>query len=244
VWTKLLKTDFTQPDISDLPLEQILPLDLVKTHCKIDDLPGITNDQLSLYRQAAFEAAELYTGKKWIGKTKMVQEIKSPKFRNLAQAAIARIPVHLDYIPINGIVNIYGNGDKPLFWLDGLVLPVLNENTYHTIKLPPGSQEFQMNNNIMFFSAGIAGNCSNPDVTFEQSFATATYIAGISSPSQVPAGIKLGCLKYIAWSIENPGDQFVPMVVRQVGVTTVSNDPAYSSGAIDEWRRHRRNVAR
>lgn len=234
---------YTQPSVEPLGLEEILSLDLIKIHCKIDDLPGITNEQLELYRQSAFEAAERITGKKWSTRTREEQEIKSPKFRSIAQVAIARISVTLDYEPLRGIVNIYSRSDQPLFWLSGIQLPMQLSSGYATIKLPPHSQSFEMSNNEMFMSPGNM-DCSEREVRFEMVGSKAVYVAGPETPDAIPAGIKLGCLKYIAWSVANPGDQFVPMVVRQVGVTTVSNDPAYSSGAVDEWRRHRRTVAR
>ena len=50
-----------QPSTEQLDYEKILPMDLIKAHCKIDDLPGITDMQLELYRDASFEAAETYT---------------------------------------------------------------------------------------------------------------------------------------------------------------------------------------
>ena len=234
---------YNQPIVEDLSLEEILPLDIVKVHCKIDDLPGITNDQLELYRQAAFEAAERITGKRWSGRFRQEQAIQSPKFRSLAQIAIARLRVNLDYEPIDGIVNIYTRSNEPLFWLSGVQLPMQMSTEYRTIKLPPGEQSFEMSNNEMFMSPANM-DCSEREFGFQMAGATAIYLAGPKNAAAVPAGIKLGCLKYIAWSIANPGDQFVPMVVRQVGVTTVSNDPAFSSGAVDEWRRHRRKVAR
>lgn len=236
-----------QPTLDDEDIEALLPLSLVKTHCKIDDLPGITDEQLSLYRQAALEAAELYTGKKWIRRERIEQAIESPRFRTVAQAAIARIMVALDYLPINGVVNVYGTGNQPLYWLDGMQLPFMRQDYFTTIKLPPGVQEFEMQNDHMFYSAGVgAGFCygGEDDRSFQQQGLKCVYVAGPPSLDKIPGGLKLGALKYIAWSIENPGDQFVPMVVRQVGVTTVSNDPAFSSGAIDEWRRLRRRIAR
>lgn len=236
-----------QPTLEDEDIEAILPLDLVKVHCKIDDLPGITDDQLSLYRAAALEAAELYTGRKWIRRERVEQAIASPRFRSLAQVAIARLTVELDYLPINGVVNIYGTGTQPLYWLLGVPMPFMRNNEITTIKLPPGVQSFEMQNDLMFHSSGVSnGNCfgMEDNLNFQQQGIKAVYIAGPPSPEKIPSGLKLGCLKYIAWSIENPGDQFVPMVVRQVGVTTVSNDPAFSSGAIDEWRRLRKRIAR
>lgn len=235
---------YEQPTLEEISAEDILPMSLVRDHCRLDDLPGITVKMLELYRKSSFEAAEKYTMRKWFARERIEQAIESPKFRGLAQAAIARIDVNLDYIPIDGIVNIHGTGNQPTYWLDGMVLPFMRHQYFQTIKLQPGVSRFEMQNDIMFYSAGISPNCIENDRQFQQQGLKCVYVAGVRDINAIPAGVLLGCLKYIAWTIENPGDQFVPMVVRQVGVTTVSNDPAFSSGAIDEWRRHRRVVAR
>ena len=39
-----------------------LSLDVIRSHTKTDDIPGVTDEQLALYRAAAIEAAERYTG--------------------------------------------------------------------------------------------------------------------------------------------------------------------------------------
>lgn len=229
-----------------LQLEEILPMDLIKAHCKIDDLPGITDMQLELYREAACEAAEKYTGVRWFRKVKITQAIESPKFCGLAQAAIARIMVQLETTPLDGIVNVYGTADSPLFWFDGMQIPATRQPLYQTIMLPPGVDHFEMQNDLMFYPMSGSVNCNergNGGQIYQQG-ATCTYLAGTKSPKDIPAGVRLGCLKYIAWSVQNPGDEFIPMVVRQVGVTTVSNDPVVSSGALDEWRRHRKKIAK
>lgn len=229
-----------------LDLEKVLPLSLIKAHCKIDDLPGITDEQIELYREAACEAAEKYTAVRWFRRVKITQEVVSPKYRGLAQAAIARITVELDSTPVDGIVHVYGTADAPLFWFDGQTLPAVKQPIYQTIMLPPGATRFEMSNDLMFYSMSGSFNCNERENggQIRQQGATVTYIAGIKDAKSIPAGVKLGCLKYIAWSIQNPGDEFIPMVIRQVGVTTISNDPVVSSGALDEWRRHRRSIAK
>lgn len=225
-----------------LNIEEMLPMDLIKAHCKIDDLPGITNSQIELYRDAAMEAAEIYTRVKWFHRIKITEPIVSPRFRSIAQAAIARLTIELNYAPINGIVNIYGTGDTPLFWLNTIPIRPDRHHSHFSIVLPAGATKFELSNDLLFVS--LNGCEENRHGMVQQQGARIEYIAGIKCEKDVPAGIKLGCLKFIAWSIENPGDQFVPMVIRQVGVTTVTNNPTVSSGAIDEWRKYKKIVAR
>src|SRR5262245_49243644 len=52
-----------------------LSLDMVRQHTKTDDTPGVTDDMLSLYREAAIEAAELYTGMLLSGKKTVTEAI-------------------------------------------------------------------------------------------------------------------------------------------------------------------------
>lgn len=234
-----------QLSAAKLDVEAILPMDLIRAHCKVDDTPGILDSQLELYRDAAFEAAEMYTQVRWFSRVKITQEIVSPRFRGLAQAAIARTTVELTYRPMNGIVNVYGTGDSASFWVGGIPLIPERGMSYYSIHLPPDATSFEMSNDLMFMTTSNS-ICDGSDRggSIRQSGATVQYIAGTKSEKDVPAGVKLGCLKFIAWSIENPGDEFVPMVIRQIGVTTVTNNPIVSSGAIDEWRRYRKKIAR
>jgi hypothetical protein len=39
-----------------------LSIDMIRQHTKTDDIPGVTDDQLLIYRASAVEAAEAYTG--------------------------------------------------------------------------------------------------------------------------------------------------------------------------------------
>lgn len=228
-----------------LDKELILPMDLIKAHCKIDDTPGIITSQIELYRDAAMEAAEIYTQVRWFSRAKIEQEIVSPRFRGLSQAAGARQSVELEFMPLDGIVNVYGTGPTPLLWYESS--PIRPDwGTYgqgfFSIKLPPDATRFEIQNDLLFIGVNGCDEFSRQG-SVQQNSAKISYIAGVRCEKDVPAGIKVGCLKAIAWMIENPGDQFVPMVIRQVGVTTITNNPMVSSGALDDWRRYRKKIA-
>jgi hypothetical protein len=67
----------------------------------------------------------------------------------------------------------------------------------------------------------------------------ASYRTGFKCPADVPAGIVLGCLLYIAWTVEHPGDELLTQRNRtdlsSLG-SQGSNNIARVSGAIELWR--------
>jgi hypothetical protein len=65
------------------------------------------------------------------------------------------------------------------------------------------------------------------------------YRAGVGCENGVPAGVLLGCLKLIAWYISNPGDEILTVRNKtsgqQAGIIG-TNNAAWASGAIEQWR--------
>jgi hypothetical protein len=64
------------------------------------------------------------------------------------------------------------------------------------------------------------------------------YFAGYKSPQDVPSGIVLGMLRFIAWSIMRPGDELLTQRNRtsiSEGGITGSNNSAWASGALELW---------
>jgi hypothetical protein len=69
----------------------------------------------------------------------------------------------------------------------------------------------------------------------------AAYRAGFKSPDDVPAGVVIGCLQFIAWIIEHPGDELLTQRNRKdnstkVGGVSGNNNIAMVSGALEAWR--------
>lgn len=235
----MAKASFTQEDV--------LPISLIRQHCKIDDIGRVSDILLSLYRSSAFEAAELYTGRIWFGTRRIIQPITSPKFRTVSQAGVARFKVELDYMPIGGYVEIEGFNDQAAFWFMDMPFNTAPRYTSHSITLPPNHQAFYVRSDQVFMNMSSDCDC---DASYSNKDMTATYNAGITRSEEIPAGMKIGALKYIAWTVEHAGDDFVPVVAqgRTVGISggnvVGSNDALVGSGAIDDFRRYRRNIAR
>jgi hypothetical protein len=55
-----------------------LSIEAVRQHCKLDDTPGVADGQLILYRAAAIEAAERYTGLLLAGQRTVTEPIQGP----------------------------------------------------------------------------------------------------------------------------------------------------------------------
>jgi hypothetical protein len=68
----------------------------------------------------------------------------------------------------------------------------------------------------------------------------AAYLAGFSSPAAVPTSVVLGCLQYIAWVVEHPGDELLTMRNKEMSFSSTgiqgSNNIALVSGALETWR--------
>lgn len=198
-------------------LEQVLPLEMIREHTKTDDTPSVSDAQLSLYRQAAFEACELYTGLIFTH-SKVVREPVASEYKR----GFRRVRKHrLKYAPVDGVIYLYGGGllqPVPVYVTENgreITIPILQE-------------------------ALDASSCCNPCSMGGENFGIkAMYLTGISCADDVPAIAKMGCLKYIAWAVQNPGD--VIMTVRnragsgEAGIVGTNNG-AWASGAIEEWR--------
>jgi hypothetical protein len=85
--------------------EKILPLSLIREHARIDDLSGIQDDLLKIYRDAAFETAETFTGVLWFGiyniKQKMPTRSYQTTFINRPQK-----PIKLEYMPLEPYIRV------------------------------------------------------------------------------------------------------------------------------------------
>jgi hypothetical protein len=83
-------------------------------------------------------------------------------------------------------------------------------------------------------------NCCNPCSPMMNDGLVAMYKAGYPSIADVPGGIVLGILQFLAWIVEHPGDELLTMRNRLdarggAGVYG-TNNIAMASGAIETWR--------
>lgn len=198
-------------------LEQVLSIDMIREHTKTDDTPSVSNAQLALYRQAAFEACELYTGMLFTH-TKVIREPVTSEYKR----GFRRVRKHrLKFPPADGMIYLYGGGLlQPI--------PVRVSESGRDVTIP------------IIQEALDASSCCSPCSQGGENFGImAMYLAGIDCADDIPAIAKMGCLKYIAWAVQNPGD--VVMTVRnragggESGIVGTNNG-AWASGAIEDWR--------
>ncbi len=205
-------------------MEKILPLEAVRQHTKTDDVPSVTDFQLNLYRRAAIEAAETYTGLILIDRKVITEDVKTPMFHKRARRMYQESKPHfthkLQYMAAEQTLYYYGLRNQPPIQVG--VSPNGTE-----VRLPRDHDSFGLN------------QCCDPCAG--NSAARVMYVAGFHTEEDIPAAIMLGALKYIAHTIENAGDN--PMVNSIAGKSqgtgfdmATANNPAVASGAIEIWR--------
>lgn len=201
-----------------LDQEAYLSLTLIRDHTKTNDIIAVSDEQLALYRDAALEAAEKYTGLLIRERRVVTESVRIPENRG---GRFYRKPWiwHRTKLPFSQPVAYYygHNNQEPI-----QIPVVVGENI---AKLPWVEDDF-----------GIG--CCNPCKQEVQ--ARLMYVAGYDCKESIPAAIKLGALKYIAHVVQNPGDiayANTPSGSKgdQAAVDKTSN-PAYASGAIEIWR--------
>jgi len=203
-------------------LESILPLATIRQHTKTDDVPHVTDDMLSLYRKAAFEACEEYTGL-ILRELRVVTEALDRPMRNsmLKKMYYTHTTQHMiadDHVWVYGGRNATAN---------------------MRIAVTPGTSRVRVP--VDHFAIDTTACCGTPCAAPLNFHMQMMYRAGYGCIDAIPAGIKLGCLKFIAWAISNPGD--IVMTVRnregagEAGIIGTNNG-AWASGAIEQWRIH------
>jgi hypothetical protein len=200
--------------------ETILPMELIRTHCKVDDNPAVTNEQLSLYRKSSLESAEQYTSFFLSGTKRIAELVKPPKSRRNPSFFIPRDVKHQVKFQL---------ADERVF--------VETLQTKYMMNVPLNTRIITVPVQLSMFA-----DCCKEDTLDHGT--RITYLAGFRDPSKIPGGVILGCLKFIAWSVNNPGD--VLMTVRNTqksnNATIIgTNNVAWSSGALELWRQYSRD---
>lgn len=212
--TEPLKEGDTQGGVN---WDEYLSIELIRRHTKTDDVPGVSDAQLRLYRAAAVEAAEFYTGM-MLSKQKVFTEIlpvRKPRLRH------DYIIVKLQYPSSDGIVYIYGGNQNP-----------------DVIHVTPNSRKVRFPSR--FFYTPDLSNCCNP-CSVATNGLRILYKAGFSCADQIPAGILLGILQFVAWVVEHPGDEVLSMrntLSARGGAIIGTNNIALISGALESWRQY------
>lgn len=208
-------------EVSDL--EQILSIETIRSYTKTDDNPSVTNEILVLLRSAAIEAAELFTGTTW-GALKVVTEsISIPNQRSMYRRRNSS--VRLKNKVRGGVVAIHGRG------ISGFTI----------VNVPDGEQKIT----IPVVNQTIDGACCFKSGSSLNFGVYATYKTGWDCRNELPRGIALGCLKFIAWSINNTGSDLVTMknsASASSGGVGGTNSTVWASGAGELWRSYGQSI--
>lgn len=219
----------SQPSVGDekfFELDDLMPISLIREHTKTDDVPSVSDEQLAMYRQAALEAAEQYTGLLLSGVKPITELVECPMSRNTLKNMFFR---HKARYPVNdGLVYLWGAGGA------------------RTIQVKPGSREVKIP--ILMMSPDLSSSCCRPACSPVNELNTGMqimYRAGFDLGAKkggIPAGIILGMLKYVAWNITHPGDELYTARNRisnnQGGLMLGTNNIAWASGALELWRQY------
>lgn len=198
-------------------MELLLPISLIRQHTKTEDIPAVSDAQLHLYRRAALQAAEKYTGL-LLRERKVITEAVSLPATSGGRRAKPFF-YHTAEVPFaQPMAYYYGHRNEP-----PVMIPVVVGDRH--VKLPMIIDDFGL-------------GCCNPCATPVQ--ARLMYTGGFGCEDDIPAAIALGALKYIAHVMENPGDIVVATSEAggsRGGVTVDKTaNPAWASGAIEIWR--------
>jgi hypothetical protein len=208
-------------EVTAMDWEPRLGLEFIRSHAKIDDVPAVMDEQLRLYRSAAMESAEHYTGLLLSSQRTVTEPIEGPA--KVRPNAIYYTHT-LQYPVSDGYVYLYGGNH-------------VADNT--TFRVPIGSRRVKVpiRKDLVDFS-----NCCDPCATWAVNGGMlAAYRAGYKSAHDIPATVILGMLQFITWCIEHPGDELLTQrnrIETRAGLAGLqgSNNIAMISGAIETWR--------
>lgn len=198
----------------------LISMELIREHTKTDDVPGVTDVQLRLYRAVAIDAAQHYTGFLLTGQRNVTEPVEGPSAAKLYKSSYK---IRLQYPVSDGIVYIYGGLD-----------PAAN----HPLYIKPNTRTLHV---PVRYGMVDLSNCCDP---CSRSPAVnggmmACYKAGYKCVEDVPPGVILGCLQFIAWVIEHPGDEVLTVRNRRDARSEGAmgtNNIAIASGALETWR--------
>jgi hypothetical protein len=199
-----------------------LSIDMIRSHAKIDDIPSVTDEQLRLYRSAALDSAEHYTGLLLKTQRTVSEAIEGP---SRVRPYVSYYTHRLQYPVADGFVYLYGGTH-------------VADNT--TFQVPPGTRKIKVPiKKDMIDMSNCCDPCAKPWAI--NGGMLATYRAGYKSAEDVPTTVILGMLQFMTWCIEHPGDELLTQRSRietRAGLAGLqgSNNIAMISGAIETWR--------
>lgn len=223
----------TPPPVAEIPiregkefsLDEIVSIDMIRVHTKTEDIPAVTDEQIVLYRRAAFESAELYTGLLLMKSQRLEEFVKPPTrdFDNVRKRLVHR----LRYAAAEPHIYVYGPGVR------------------HMLQIEVGTRKVTLPGDVYSHLMFECCRPCGPNGDLGNASIRVMYLAGFANEKAIPAGIIVGVLKFIAWAIGNPGDEMHTVdgrVSLAENFLKGTNDGAWASGAIDEWRRYVNDV--
>jgi hypothetical protein len=199
-------------------------LPLIREHTKTVDVPHVTDNQMLHYLDTAVELAEAHTGLVLRGQrfVEQVAKAKPPRFR------ATHIHYKLRHPTSDGVVYYRtANGHTGV---------VRVEPGHRKVSIPAFA--------LAMYGQNLATSCCNPCNVSDggEVYVTLSYNAGYACAGDIPAGIVLGILKFIAWSYEHAGDNLITQAnttsERDSGIVG-SNDGLKFSGALELFRAYR-----
>jgi hypothetical protein len=196
--------------------EDVLPMNLIREHTKTDDTPQVTDAQIELYRDTAFEQAEKYTGRIILGYAGILERFHYDASEERRPKRYRRFK--LSYLPIDKYIVVSDPMSK----------------TKNRVEISKNSRKIDIPND--FLAVNMGNCCAGQGLNLE---GITTYTTGYRSKEDIPSTILYGCLKFIAWAVSNPGDELLT-VRNRLGTTETgligTNNGAWASGAIEHWR--------
>jgi hypothetical protein len=207
--------------VGSYDFEALLPISLIRSHTKTDDIPSVTDELLTIYRGAALRAAEEYTGILFSSRETRVEDVRPPVGTDPRFYRSRTFNHTLEHATADGRVWYYGKRNQQ---------PQL-------ITVQPGTTEVNLPRDHADFGLG----CCNP--SGPQAFIRVMYVAGLECLTKFRHAdiLKLGALKYIAHVVMNAGDNVIQHQVSGgsrgggAALDTAAN-PALASGAVEIWR--------
>lgn len=217
------KAKSTPPDLvgAAFNADLIVPAELIWAHTKTDP-DTLPQELLNAYRDSALENAERYTGLLFRGQKVITQDVSDGRDPMRGKRWRKTYKVRLTHPTADGIIYLYGTNKH---------FPDVR-----TLSAIPGATVIDVPYD--HFAIDMSPCCgehggSNPANTGMRIM----YRAGYACERDIPACVRIGALKYIAWLVTNPGDG----AQQQTGYAdtnpqTSGNNASWRSGAIEEWR--------
>lgn len=198
--------------------DDTLSIEIMRAHTKTNAVQTVTDDQLRLYRAAAIEAAEQYTGLILTGQKTIEETPRSTNLQDRNRGYFTHTTAHMI--------------------ADSSVLYLGEASRQRVIRAQVGSNKIRIP--VLFDTLTIQDCCNPCDVGINPGMFI-RYKAGYATCKEIPAGIILGALKYIAWNVKNPGDQIMTvrnkLVADSAGIAG-TNNIGIASGANELWRQY------